>query len=219
MNRIETWRRLSNDLSLIPLNGKVPIEKGWERWCLNKRPFKVDDFQGHNAGIACGPASNRLVLDVDCPALFEITCLLEGWTVPETFTVTTRRAKRHHYFLYPGNGTSYGNKSFKKYGFDIRGVGGQAVAPGSIHPETGKPYTVKVDRPVVPPPQWLLGLYDEPQKQVHPQTGAMPWDGNIDDLPVQQETKDLIKNSVPFISDILSLVFRYIYTSLARGLG
>lgn len=197
MNQIETWESLSENLSLIPLNGKVPIEKGWERWCLNKRPFKADDFQGRNAGIACGPASNRLVLDIDCPALFEMTCLLEGWIIPETFTVTTRRAKRHHHFLYPGNGTSYGNKSFKKFGFDIRGVGGQAVAPGSIHPDTGKPYTVKVDRPVVTPPQWLLDLYIEPQRQGNPQPARGFWSGDIDRLPIKTETKNLIKSGVP----------------------
>jgi putative DNA primase/helicase len=99
--------------------------------------------------------------------------------------------------LYPGNGTPYGHKSFKKYGFDLRGVGGQAVAPGSIHPDTGKPYTVKVDRPVVTPPQWLLDLYIEPQRQGNPQPARGFWSGDIDRLPIKTETKNLIKSGVP----------------------
>jgi hypothetical protein len=56
---------MAKGFSLIPLNGKIPTEKGWQKWCVLKRPFKANDFKGRNAGIACGPASKLLVLDID----------------------------------------------------------------------------------------------------------------------------------------------------------
>ena len=124
---------------------------------------------GLNAGIATGPASGLLVLDVDDPERFAAVCQEKGWTIPETRTHETGSGKPHYVFKYPIDGRSYGNKGFGKktkrfYGFDLRGVGGQVVAPGSVHPVTGRLYRIINDRDPVPCPQWLLDLYqDEPE--------------------------------------------------------
>ena len=45
--------------------------------------------------------------------------------------------------------------------FDMRGLGGQVVAAGSIHPDTGKPYIIEHHIAVAPAPAWVFKLYNE----------------------------------------------------------
>ena len=184
------------DFSIIKLNGKVPIKKNWTRYCIEKSPLRLDQANGHNVGVCCGPASGCLVLDVDGLEKFKKACRENSWTVPETFTVETGSGKPHYYFLYPHDGATYGNKSLQRRGFDIRGVGGQVVAPGSIHPDTGKPYRVVKDIPMAPAPKWLLNLYDE-QISAPPKSDPLFDFNGIDSLPIRKETKRLICNGAP----------------------
>jgi hypothetical protein len=66
MNRIEKFTELSKRFpSLIPLDGKRPIEKGWQKWCREPRKFDPKEFEGRNAGIPCGPVNGIPVLDID----------------------------------------------------------------------------------------------------------------------------------------------------------
>jgi putative DNA primase/helicase len=91
------------------------------------------------------------------------TAQRNGWNMPVTYEVQTGSGKSHFYFKYPGNGKEYGNKGkAKTQGFDIRGIGGCVVAPGSIHPDTGRPYIIEKDVPLADAPAWLLAFYDEP---------------------------------------------------------
>ena len=85
--RLENFAILSEQFSLIPLNGKVPIEKGWSKWCTEKRPFDDDDFHGKNAGICCGPVSNIIVVDVDDRKLFHKFRKQHAWKSPPTYKV------------------------------------------------------------------------------------------------------------------------------------
>jgi len=154
----ELFEELSKQFSLIPLNGKIPINKGWEQWCSKKRSFNPDDFKGKNAGIACGPASGIIVIDVDHLIKFNKMVAKNGWSLPQTRMHLTGSGLPHYLYAYPNNGKLYGNKSFNdpageidpKNGkvikiFDIKALGGQVVCPGSIHPDTGKAYTVRHD--------------------------------------------------------------------------
>ena len=163
---ISQFERLAERFSLIPLDGKRPIEANWQRFCTIRRAFKKEDFEGKNAGICCGPASGLLVLDVDDPEAFTAIVESQGLSLPETMQVQTGSGKPHYYFRYPDDGRTYGNKGFKhpvfprQTIFDVRGAGGQVVAPGSIHPDTGQHYRLYCDGPIANPPDWLLGLYD-----------------------------------------------------------
>jgi len=49
---IEQFEELSKRFSIIPLKGKAPIEKEWQKWCNKKRQFNRKDFIGKNAGVA-----------------------------------------------------------------------------------------------------------------------------------------------------------------------
>lgn len=156
--------------SLILLDGKKPIEKDWQQHCTKKRSLPLERLNGQNVGIACGPASGCIVLDIDNPQVFRKTCEKNGWTVPETRTHETGRGMPHYLFKYPQDGSDYGNKTCASMGFDIRGKGGQVVAPGSVHPDTGKRYRVVRDIPMAPAPQWLLDLY---KKKTKPADGGL----------------------------------------------
>jgi putative DNA primase/helicase len=157
---VELFKKLSEKYSLIRLKGKIPKEKGWERYSHERRPFNAIGFRpGENAGIACGPASGILVLDIDDQDKFEKCCSEYGWQVPESLTHKTGSGMLHVVFRYPQNGKKYGNLGRKEFGFDVRGCGGQIVAPGSIHPDTQNPYEVLHDAPLADPPPWLLSLY------------------------------------------------------------
>lgn len=147
-----------NKYSVIPLDGKRPIQKGWDKHCIEKQTYS--DIQTHtgNFGITTGPASGLLVLDVDDIKSFEATCIENGWDLPETLTVRTGSGGIHYYFQYPTDGQQYLNRSRQKQGFDIRGIGGQVVAPGSIHPETDKLYVVEKDLPTAAAPLWMLNI-------------------------------------------------------------
>jgi P4 family phage/plasmid primase-like protien len=175
------FEELCQNYSLIRLRGKVPIEKNWERFCTKRRTFSEINFQKNdNAGIACGPASDVLVLDIDDQEKFERVCRDRGWFVPASRAHQTGSGKLHVLFEYPKDGKNYGNKSCQRspadWGFDIRGKGGQIVAPGSIHPDTGQPYEVIHDDPILPCPDWLLSLYtDKPMDNGrHGKSGLSP---------------------------------------------
>jgi hypothetical protein len=196
MPDMEVFRQLSErGFSLIRLNGKDPSKAEgarWQKYCNKRRPFDQIPFKkGQNAGVACGPASGVIVLDIDN---------LDKWLpqkveLPETFTVQTGRGLFHHYFKYPDNGRKYGCTSRKSEGFDIKGHGGQVVSAGSIHPDTGKPYVIFKDLPLADSPQWILDLVEkeeeEKSKNIDAGTGE---EIDIDSLPVSDKIKDLISD-------------------------
>ncbi len=166
---LDFFERQSKSWSVIPLKEgqKAPQENGWQKWCSAKRTFRRADFQGRNAGIACGPASGVLVLDVDDVDAFTILAEVHRLEIRDTFTVRTGKGRPHFYYKYPDDGCEYGNLTVKhpmrsKYTvFDMRGLGGQVVAAGSIHPDTGKPYVIERHMAVAPAPAWILKLYNE----------------------------------------------------------
>lgn len=166
---LDLFERQAKSWSVIPLKEgqKAPQESGWQKWCTTKRTFRRADFQGRNAGIACGPASGVLVLDVDDVDAFTTLAEVHRLDIPDTFTVRTGKGRPHFYYKYPEDGRDYGNLSMKHplrpkaTVFDMRGKGGQVVAAGSIHPDTGRPYVIEHHIAVAPAPAWILKLYNE----------------------------------------------------------
>ena len=199
--KLDYWKQLSTDYSLIPLreNSKIPVENNWSAWSESKREFKEEDFKHvdsngiehiNNAGVACGRASKILVLDIDDVVLFNEYCKEHGLLddLSGTYTVETGRGGYHLYFRYPDDGHAYGNKSIKQGKFDIRGLGGQVVAPGSIHPETGKVYKVLTDAPLAPAPEWIKSLS---RKKVEVEIPDM-----IKTLPISAKIMELIMTDI-----------------------
>jgi hypothetical protein len=119
----------------------------------------------HGIGIVCGPESGLWVLDIDNAdgkagdeSLIE---LLDAYgPLPETFEVITGSGGRHLYFAWP-DGYDIRNDQSGRLGadLDIRGEGGQVLAPPTIHPN-GRPYEREASSPdaLAAAPGWLLAL-------------------------------------------------------------
>lgn len=98
--------------------------------------------------VACGP-SGLVVLDADTkdngPELMD-ALFKENGGVPEgVFVSTSRSGGKHYVFADPDS--AFTNKAGllkKNYGTDVRGTGGQFVAPGSVR-EDGKTYGTRAD--------------------------------------------------------------------------
>lgn len=101
-----------------PNIAKAPRYGGWNKGCTER--ISMGDFDTDLIGIACGPYNGILVLDVDDEEKFLAYCAEHGLTVADTFKVRTGDGY-HLYYLYPEDGNTYGSKSFKSQGFDIRG--------------------------------------------------------------------------------------------------
>jgi hypothetical protein len=149
---------------VFPLDGKVPF--------AGTRGFKdatVKPWPGHwphwaNIGIATG--TGLVVLDVDYrhggdESLHE---LKRHGNLPLTVSAETGSGGEHLYFATDARIRNSAGKLGQ--GLDIRGEGGYVVAPPSIHPETGRPYTWD-NHPdevqVAPLPDWLERLLVQPQ--------------------------------------------------------
>lgn len=167
---IELFRSQAKDrgFRMIPLVGKQPdkaklsaYQNSWKVYRDNNPEFNEPDFQDCNAGVCCGPSSKVFVLDIDDPDTFDLLKEANGWDLPETYTVLTGNNGYHYYYRYP-SGSSFSGKSLKHPAwsghtiFDVKCDGGYVVAAGSVHPITGKVYSVERDTEIAEPPDWLL---------------------------------------------------------------
>ena len=126
-------------------------------------------------GLATGPTSGLLVVDVDDEAAW--SKLRGEHREPVTLTARTPRdgRGRHVVFEYPNDvriGSSAGEIAA---GIDVRGDGGQIVVPPSRHEKTGRRYEW-VDSTVAPAPlpAWLLDLLRATQRKVGPSSDRSP---------------------------------------------
>lgn len=135
-----------------------------------------------NVGILTGVKSGLFVFDIDPKNGGNDTysdLLAKHGQMPDTWEVITGSGGRHCYFRYPAFPVRnvaglFGPTS----GIDIRGDGGQVVAPPSIHPETGKTYEWDGLRDIesfkfAEAPAWLLEAL-EARGRVTPQNGRVP---------------------------------------------
>jgi hypothetical protein len=136
--------------SFTPLAGKKPTLNNWPAL---PRETEADAlaWDAGNIGIRCGAASGGLIV-IDVDAGGDVAAL----GLPETVTARTGGGGFHYFFkcAQPLKNTA------GKLGLhiDTRGDGGQVVAPGSIHPETGVMYEWVDGRE-----PWSIAVADLPQ--------------------------------------------------------
>ncbi len=135
-----------------------------------------------NVGIATGPASGLWVLDIDgdegCASLAKLEA--EQGRLPTTVDVETPGGGRHLYWRWPDGGGIRNSVSRIGPNLDIRGEGGSAVAPPSIHPNGGTYQwaALNAHQGLVHAPEWLLTLARPPEPS--PREPAKPLTGNVD---------------------------------------
>jgi hypothetical protein len=125
---------------------------------------------GENVGVRTGAASGLLVVDVDHVQSWE--ALTQDQDVPRTYTVRTGSGGLHLYFAHPGG---IGNSASKLApGVDVRGDGGQVVAPPSRTPAGA--YVVVDDAKPAPLPEWLAERLQRPEPRRASAAPAAPAD-------------------------------------------
>lgn len=137
-------------LYLIPLahNAKFPRH---ENWTVD---FTNSVAPGRNHGVNCGRYKEDkylVVIDVDVRGEVSGFDSLELFDLPTTLTVRTPSGGAHYYYY-----SDLPTRNFTSLlpGVDTRGVGGQAVAPGSVI--DGIEYSIEVDAEIAYAPPWLL---------------------------------------------------------------
>ncbi|HET7325984.1 MAG TPA: bifunctional DNA primase/polymerase [Nocardioidaceae bacterium] len=138
----------------------------------------------HGIGIVTGTDSRLFVLDIDVAgdkqgdeSLHELEQAYGP--LPPTYEVITGTGGRHLYYRWPSSGHVIRNSASGALGpgIDVRGEGGQVLAPPTIHPN-GRPYAHEASSPPDPadPPGWLVALLTPtpatptPQPQIAPQS-------------------------------------------------
>lgn len=149
--------------TLFPLNGKTPPRGfSWPSAQFNPMP-SPSDFPSGNFGVKL--ESTDLVIDID-PRNFqgrkvvdEFNTLIGFKIIGSSFTVRTGSGGAHVYFRKTGDFTIRGAiKDFP--GVEFKTAGQYVVGCGSIHPDTGNPYTCHTGgiNSIVLCPQILLDL-------------------------------------------------------------
>lgn len=131
-----------------------------------------------NVGIVTGEASGFFVVDIDPKSggMDSMKALIAEYSterLPATYAVQTGSGGWHYYFQMPDFEVTNSAKRLPA-GIDIRGTGGQVVAPPSVS-GVGS-YVLRFDRPILPAPDWLLDLLRAPAvTRPFPETDLTPF--------------------------------------------
>lgn len=177
--------------------GKRPFfpdrESGSGEWKeFQTRPATADEIkrwwltnQHINVGVALGPVSGLVGIDVDDEEGDELLVDLSGGELPETWEYTTGKGRRLLYGL--PEGITVTNHAFKRPGTEIEILrlmsrGGQVVLPPSVHPN-GSVYQWKPSRfpgaiPLAPCPEWMrTPIHREGEYSQRPVDGELITEG------------------------------------------
>jgi len=143
---VAAFRRMADaGLTLIPLEGKAPKLEGWTtRTFINDDTIDQARRHGWNLGVRL--TAEHLVLDVDprnggTESLARLSQAL-GIDLPSWTPATRTGSGGLHLWMRKPADMKVAGKIKGYPGIDIKSVGGQVVAPGSIHPDTKKPYVL-----------------------------------------------------------------------------
>lgn len=140
--------------------GKHPLSNEWQNQTLSVPDLHSiwEQLPAANVGIRTGAASGIFVVDVDAAGLEPMRRMIEahGKDWPRTTTVQTGSGMWHFYFLIPQGVRITNSSKGLPAGVDIRGEGGQVVAPPSVSLKGS--YAVTDNSPVAPPPAWLTEI-------------------------------------------------------------
>lgn len=143
--RITEAQRLREfGLPLIRMRGKTPIDVGWLSGPLLPGDDILSHAAGDNVGVRCGHVDGAslevVVVDIDLTDADRVRQVATELGLATTWTVRTGRGGFHCYYRMPQGVDIRNSVSKLSPKVDVRGTGGCIVAPGSIHPDTGKRY-------------------------------------------------------------------------------
>jgi len=159
-------------------------------------------------GIVTGQISGLFDIETDPPdGAASWQELVDGRQVPSTWSFTSGRGGRHRLFTLP-KGVHVGTQSGIRPGIDVRGEGGMAVLPPSLH-RTGVRYAwvegcAPWETELADAPQWLLDELTSPPAAEEPST------------PIRRRTTRYVDEGAP---NGERNVDAHRYASRLRGLG
>lgn len=147
-------------------NGKTPAVTGWQE----KATRTPGDFGDCNIGISTSRFGNDealIVVDVDNKGVkrgsLELLRLeLDGWELPDTFSVRTPTGGRH--LFYRCSAPVRQGVNTLGPGLDVRSKGGYVVGAGSTI--AGGEYAFERDQPFQPAPDWLILKLTTPEPKL-----------------------------------------------------
>jgi len=130
-----------------PLSGKAAFLSNWQA-TASLDPAQIRAWAAEYAGCNFGSiADNGLIFETDSPEVRERF----NRQFSNTLTIQSSELKGHRYYLptdeidhIAQNATTHGDFSLRKHN-------AYCVSPGSVHPTTGKQYSVAIDAPMVVP--------------------------------------------------------------------
>ena len=167
---------------------KRPPMSGWQNAATTDpttiRQWFEGQFKDCGLGIATGECRNRylIVVDIDDREQYRGSDTLADLEqlhgkLPDTLEVITGSGGRHIYFL---TDAPIRNEASGKLGqgIDIRGIGGQVLAPPTVHPN-GKEYQWTDERSIADHkpadmPLWMVLLLTAKTEPATPTTPAIP---------------------------------------------
>lgn len=183
----------AHGLPVLPIKPgeKRPPMAGWQNHATTDEATIENWFTGlyadHGVGIATGGAIFALDIDVSDGKTGDETLAdleLQYGRLPNTATVLTGSGGQHRYFKMP-HGMAIRNDAGKRLGpgLDIRGEGGQCVAPPTIHPN-GNAYEWDGGEigEIAAAPNWLIRLLSEKVKPDTPSETKPPTSSDSDSV-------------------------------------
>lgn len=151
------------DLQCSGSAGKHPLGSRWQKGQAPTREQVEATWRAHplaNVGIRTGAVSGLVVLDFDRKGARADLEAITG-PLPATYEVTTGSGGSHLYFRAP-QGVKVGQaRGSLPSGMDVRGEGGQVVAPPST--SLKGPYVLAADLEVAELPAGVLELIQRPR--------------------------------------------------------
>lgn len=135
--RVEQARKAhARGLVLMPVNGKRPVGKAWQK----QPPPSMEQVEAWaragNLGLRTGSVSGVICIDDDTEDQSAGMLALPTGTP----TIITGRDHENRLYLTPADFVVRNSAGCIAEHVDVRGENGMVVFPGSIHPDTGKPY-------------------------------------------------------------------------------
>ena len=168
---ISAARELAKIGPVMPVRGKVPLWTDWPARATRAPNGEPEWLEATGVGLLTGERANYFVLDIDGEKGKSSLAALEGehGSLPTTWVSRTGGGGLHFFFRWPGF-LVRGSSGKVAPGIDIRGEGGQVVAPPSVHPSGSRyawqlpPWGFTPPHDQTPPdaPEWLLDMLRPP---------------------------------------------------------
>src|SRR5579871_1443955 len=161
-------RNAARGFRVHPLRGKDAFLKDWPNVATRDEAqirAWAERYSGHNVGVAGGP--DVCIVDSDRVSRLKELAGDHAAEWFHTFSVTSGRPDRAHFYYRMTDGArelgnkTWAEKDIKGNLFELKVHGGQVVAEGSVHPDTGNVYKIVQDLPLIPLPAGLLALMRE----------------------------------------------------------